>query len=217
MVTYYNGDHEICFWKKELVGNAYKVNSPKFTWSDFHLIPVSRPSVSIPKVNYVVVQVPNSSKRLNITEYIPGGIAFESRSGEWQFYIDHNVERDWVAIHYDLAEYFNGTKMFASLENDNSIYEGRVYLSAYDAEETYSSVTISYDFDAEPIEVFDDIHFRIRFMSSHKTVLQEDLMLYNDTPFFRGTVANEGTLQFKNWSPAVNKVTKNVDYYPVYR
>ena len=212
----YNGKHEICFWKKEFNGNEYAVGEPKFTWTDFNLIPFSRPSISIPKVNYIVIQIPNSNKRLNITEYIPGGGKFENRTGEWQFYIGDN-DSEWPEKYSDLIEYFNGSRMLVSLDNTKDIYEGRIYLSGYEPGDDYSSITLTYDLDSEPIAEFDDILFRIRFMNSSGLVLQEERLSYNDTPYFKGEAPAEGNRRFKNWRPAVKQVKKNVDYYPVYR
>ena len=211
MSVLYNGEHEICFWKKTLIDLKYDIDDPMFTWEDFHLIPVSRPSVSVPKANYTMATVPNTSKRLNITDNLLGGLTLDSRVGEWQFYIDHEQWKDWVTTHHDLEEYFNGSKMLISLDDKTeTIYEGRVSLSAYEANKDYSSVTISYDLDAEPITDYNDIYYRIRFKSSAGAVLQEDRLKYNDVPTFR----KGGSYR---WSPAVNRVTTNVDYIAVNR
>ena len=178
---------------------------------NFHLIPQSRPSVSIPKANYTLVTIPNSSKRLNITEYIPGGMTFESRTGEWVFYIDHNQWSNWTASHYELEQYFNGAKMLVSLDDESDdIYEGRISLTNYEAGEDYSQVSIGYDLDSDPITDYEGVYYRVRFLGYSGEILQEDLLRYNEIPYYR-------YLPTYNWSPALDKVTRNVDYKAVFR
>ena len=207
----YNGEHSICFWKKTLQYDGYNLDNPTFTWDTFHLIPQSRPSVSIPKPNYTIVTIPNSSKRLNITEFLPGGMTFESRVGEWIFYIDHNQWPDWTRSHYELERYFNGSKMLVSLDDDSDdIYEGRIHLSNYEASENYSQVTIAYDLDADPISDYTGIYFRVRFLGYGGEILQEDLVSHNEIPYYR-------YLPTYNWSPALDRTTRNVDYRAVLR
>lgn len=214
----YNGKHEICFWKENYTGTGYYIENPKFTWVDFHLVPLSRPSVSAPKPNFVITSIPNSSSRINITDYMPGGLTYESRSGEWQFVIDHDQWSNWTTTHYELGEYFNGSKMLVSLDDNRSyIYEGRVNLSGFESGDAYSTVTIAYDFDADPISDFSDIRFRVRFMSQYGQIFKEELMTYNSTPYYYGTVPSEGGLRFKRWQPYINKVTRNIDYIAEYR
>ena len=217
MSTHYFGEHEICFWKKEFYNNTYRINTPKFTWTDFHLIPESRPSISIPKANYTIAQIPNSNNRVNITDYMPGGQTFESRTGEWRFYIDHDQWPSWTSSHYDLDEYFNGSKMLVLLNNQNDIYEGRIILSSYEVNDNYSRVSIEYDLDAKPITDFENVLFRIRFIGIHNEVLQENLLSYNDAPYYYGSLNNDGNLRFVNWDPVIKKVTQNVDYHAIYR
>lgn len=207
MDVVYNGQHSICFWKKTFDGAEYDIDDPMFTWDDFHLIPSSRPSISIPKANYSMAIIPNSNKRINITDYLLGGLTFDSRTGEWQFYIDHNQWPDWTSAHYDLEEYFNGSKMLVSLDDGtDGIYEGRVSLTAYDPGENYSTVTIGYDLDAKPITDFTGVLYRIRFIDSTGNILQNDRLAYNDIPYFRGSGS-------PIWSPAVDKAITNVDYH----
>ena len=207
----YNGEHSICFWKKTLQYDGYNLDNPTFTWDMFHLIPQSRPSVSIPKPNYTIVTIPNSSKRVNITEFLPGGMTFESRVGEWLFYIDHNQWPDWTRSHYELEQYFNGSKMLVSLDDDSDdIYEGRIHLSNYEAGENYSQVTIAYDLDADPISDYTGIYFRVRFLGYGGEILQEDLLSHNEIPYYR-------YLPTYNWSPALDRTTRNVDYKAILR
>ena len=137
-------------------------------------------------------------------------MTYESRNGEWQFYIDHDQWPDWINAHYDLEENFNGSRMLVSLDDETSdIYEGRVRLTAYDSGDSYSTVTIGYDLDADPITDFTNVMFRIRFIGPTGNILQNDRLAYNAIPYFRGSGS-------PSWTPAVNKVTTNVDYHMVH-
>lgn len=219
MSVVHNGVHSICFWKKTYdSGGTYFIGNPRFTWDDFHLIPNARPAISIPKVNYTIATIPNSNKRINITSYLTGGMTYESRTGEWQFCIDHNSWPDWTEAHYDIEEYFNGSKMLVTLDDGRAdVYEGRVWLSGYEAGDSYSTVTIAYDLDAEPISDYSDMNFRVRFIGLNGRILQNDRLPYNDTPYFRGSIPTYSHLKFRRWRPTLDKVTRNVDYIAEYR
>ena len=221
-IKYYE-EHDVCFWKKELGSNGYSIDKPTFAWSDWGLIPNSRPYISTPKANYTLAQVPNSSNRLNITNFMPGGMTYESRAGEWQFAIDHTKElwKNWYEGYYKIEEYFHGSRFLVSLNDDpEKIYQGRISISAYDPGENYSTVTLNYDLDAMPIEESEKtgMIFRLRTMTYTGTVEYLQYQRYGITVVDSG---NHGGIPkgaiFSKWDPSTPfKVSRNTDIWPIY-
>ena len=222
----YMEEHDICFWKRELGGSSYTTGQPKFAWHDWGLIPTSRPYVSTPKANYTIAQVPNSSNRFDITNYLPGGMTYESRTGEWQFAIDHTKDlwKNWFDGYYEIEKYFHGSKMYVSLNDDSeNIYEGRITVSAYDPGDSYSTVTLSYDLDAMPIDESEktNMYFRIRTIGYTGVVTKEQYQPYGATivdgyNYSRPYLIPPGSI-FSKWDPATPfTVNKNVDIYAKY-
>lgn len=224
-IRYYK-EHDICFWKKSFSGSGYNIDFPKFAWEDFGLIPLSRPYISTPKANYTLVQIPNSSSRLNITDYMPGGMTYESRTGEWQFAIDHTKElwKNWYTGYYEVEDYFHGSRMLISLNDDSEkIYEGRIVVSAYEPGESYSKVMLSYDLDATEISDSEksDLMFRIRTIGYTGVVTKEQFLVYGSTivdgyNYSRPYLLPPGAV-FSKWDPATPfTVKRNADIYAKY-
>lgn len=222
----YHEEHDVCFWKKTFGGGDYSIEKPTFAWQDWGLIPNSRPYISTPKANYTIAQVPDSSNRINITEYMPGGMTYESRTGEWQFAIDHTNElwKDWYKGYYEIENYFHGNRFLVSLNDDpEKIYEGRIAISSYEAGDNYSSVTLSYDLDAMPIDESEKtgMIFRIRTIGYSGYITKEQYQPYGTKIIDGGNYGRPYLLPsgavFSKWDPSTPViVNRNFDIYPVY-
>lgn len=230
MSVVYKGEHEICFWFPDK--DAMYERGPFFSWEDYGLIPISRPYISTPKANYTLTQIPNSSTRLNITDFMPGGLTYESRTGEWRFAIDksHEMWKNWYDGYYKMEELFHGKRVYVSLNDDpENIYKGRVSISSYDPGESYSTITLSYDLDAAPID--DDektsVYFRIRELLYNGTVDSTGLAYYGLEPYLFCVGLNDSQLAiykfipegsfFSRWNVLFPlRVTHNIDIYAIY-
>lgn len=220
----YNGEHGISFWRKSfidstfVIGDRYATENPKFSWDDFHLIPLERPFIASSKPNHAIVPAPNSSKRFLVTDYLSGGLTYESRTGTWDFALDHDQWGNWVTAHQAIEEYFNGSRMLVALNDDpTKIFEGRTMLKDYSPGDDYSTVKIGYDLEADPITVFDNILFRIRFLGRNGNVLQTKLRFYGDAAYYTGTVPQISGMVFDRWTPSPVSVAGNMDYKAVYK
>lgn len=139
----YSGEHSINFY-----GASPDNRVAKNTWRDFHLIPVSRPSIVYPSPNIRIVAIPGTNKRLDITDYHIGGLTFGPRSGTWEFYIDHNQYSNWVNAYNIMVAYFHGKELYAALVDDPMVfYKGIFSVNSYVSGSSYSKVTIQYDLD----------------------------------------------------------------------
>lgn len=124
------------------------------TWTDWHLIPASRPFVAQPQPNFNIVQLPGSSNFLDLTGATPGGLTFGQRTGEWRFYIDHNYWNSWIDAVNTIANAIHGKTVIAILLDDPSMqYIGRIAITDYEPGESYSTITFTYTFQANPDNV----------------------------------------------------------------
>lgn len=222
-IKYYE-EHDVCFWKKTFDGGDYSIEKPTFAWQDWGLIPNSRPYISTPKANYTIAQVPDSSNRINITEYMPGGMTYESRTGEWQFAIDNTNElwKDWYKGYYEIENYFHGNRFLVSLNDDpEKIYEGRIAISSYEAGDNYSSVTLSYDLDAMPIDESEKtgMIFRVRWLSYTDKIIHTEYFAYDEIPSFYFVdehLAYPDNSVEKGFLPEIARLHYNLDFKPRY-
>lgn len=137
----YKGQHAIVFYK-DIKSGYLKKNS----WTNFHMIPASRPYVAFASPGISQVVIPGTSKRVDITDYRPGGLTFGARSGTWEFYIDHTRWPSWVDAETTIREYIHGGTFLVALKDDPKIaYKGILTISGYVAGQNYSKITIQYD------------------------------------------------------------------------
>ena len=227
MSVRYMEEHDICFWKKEVDGSGYSsISHPSFAWHDWGLIPTSRPYVSTPKANYTLTQIPNSSNRLDITNYMPGGMTYESREGEWQFAIDHThkIWKNWYEGYYKIEDFFHGARMLVSLNDDpEKVYDGRIRVSTYEPGDYHSAVTLSYNFDAMPIDENEmkKLIYRVRTIGYTGVITKEQYQSYGTTivdgkNYDRPYLLPPGAV-FSKWDPATPfSVKHNTDIYAKY-
>lgn len=140
----------------------------KNTWSDWHLIPTSRPFVALPTVNKKTVEIPGRNGSIDLTEFLTGHPTYGNRKGSWEFYIsnefflysDPNFVRgavnwqNWPTAVREIAEYCHGKVLTAILEDDpDYYYKGRFEVS-YKPQKDYSVVTISYDLEPQETRIY---------------------------------------------------------------
>lgn len=141
MDVVYKGQHSILFLKD--TGAGY---SKRHSWDNFHMIPSSRPYVNFGSPNYSSVAIPGTSKRYDITDYIPGGLTFGARTGSWEFYIDHSKWTDWANTYNTIRDYIHGGTFLINLTDDPLVvYQGILTIGGYVAGQNYSKITIQYD------------------------------------------------------------------------
>lgn len=151
----YKGQHSIIFYKD--IGNGYE---KKNSWIDFHMIPATRPYVALGAPNISQVPIPGTSKRVDITDYLPGGLTFGGRSGTWEFYIDHLMWKDWDTAYNKIKSYIHGNTFLINLTDDPYIvYQGVLTISGYVAGQNYSRITIQYDLVNDAITLDEPIDF----------------------------------------------------------
>lgn len=117
------------------------------TWNDWHLIPSSRPSMTLPKVNTNLIQVPGQNGSLDMTEDLTGLLAYGNRSGSWEFIVDNGHDL-WVTIKETITEFMHGQRLRCFSEDDpDHVYSGRFSVNEWKSQEHYSTITIDFDID----------------------------------------------------------------------
>lgn len=121
------------------------------TWTTWHLIPSSRPSVVPPGVSANSVQIPGRNGSIDMTEYLSGGVTYGDRSGSWDFLVDNDHEY-WVTIKNNITNFLHGKRMSCMLEDDPTrVYTGRFSVGEWKSDATCSSITISYVLEPFPV------------------------------------------------------------------
>lgn len=147
MTVQYDGSHSITFLKLEGERDEDGFHN---SWTDFHLIPASRPYITVanPKIQYL--NLPRSKKILDLTYMQSSGLHYDARSGNWDFYIDHNQWDNWEKALSTFIDYFDGSA-FEVILNDEStyVYKGRLTLASYSTEDVASKISIGYSLDAK--------------------------------------------------------------------
>lgn len=157
----------------------------KNTWTDWHLIPSSRPYIEMPTIKEKSVEIPGRNGVIDLTTFLTGSPTYGNRKGSWEFYVanefflsslafddsqnpkrgsnegedDGGDEKDtgeiWAKNLRKIVKYCHGKVLTVALE-DHPDHRYRGRLKvSYKPQKDYSMVTIEYDL--EPDEIKDDI------------------------------------------------------------
>ena len=133
----YNGEHSITF--TSLDGTV-----SKNTWTEWHLIPTSRPTVSVPGAQNKFVEIPGMDGSYDISDYLRADVAYTDRSGTFEFVVDNDHE-DWLTIYQSLLMFLHGQRLRMTLVDDDGwYYEGRFTVNEWKSDKVRSAVSISY-------------------------------------------------------------------------
>lgn len=211
MSVVYGGMHSIVFIR-------LSDSTTKHSWSDLHLIPEVRPTIALPEPKVQLIEIPGRSKRIDLTDYMPGGLTYGPRSGEFTFYVDHDQWDGWENAYNELSRFFNGDKFAVYLiDNITELYEGRVYLTEYNPEDSYSTATLHYELEPD---VVTDGYIQATFIDSSTyggTVLQESMLKRNTTPKYYGIFPQHPGYKFNYWTPSLSTISSDTTYTAVYR
>ena len=137
------------------------------SFSDWHLVPESRPVIIMPDVKEVVVEVPGANGILDLSETLSGYPTYKNRLGSLKFHVLNDIE-PWQRLYARIAKYLHGKRTTIVLEDDPQYYyQGRtsiIWTSNNDG--TWSDVEVKYDLD--PYKYF------------YQTSVEEDPETYKD-------------------------------------
>lgn len=213
MSIFYNEDHSI------QIGDFN-------TWTDWHLVPTSRPHVVPATPKYSFTDIPAAHGSLDLTEALNHYVKFNQREGTWAFYIDNDIEDDWSLIYSKIANDLGGQKFKVVLMDDpNWYYIGRVDVSDFSTGNDYSQITLSYKLEPFKYSIYstledwlwdpfcfetDRIYDWAEINVVGKTVLTFDWKGQAVTPTITVSGTSNGmNFTFKNGNATSNKVLLN--------
>lgn len=122
----------------------------KNTWTDWHLVPTSRPVINPPEVKTQYVDIPGADGSIDLTESLAGRPAFSDREGSIEFVVLNDFDIDgynynWITVYTDVMEYLHGKSMRMVLDDDPEyFYEGRFRVNSWKSDANHSTITIDY-------------------------------------------------------------------------
>ena len=147
--TYYTEEHSVSFGDLYVPsGQSYTAfNVVANTWTDWHLIPSSRPAIAHPSIVTKFVENQGSDGMLDLTTYLTGRPVYSQRQGSLSFLIANGIE-SWVDIQDDMISVLHGKRLKMKLEDDPGYYyEGRFTVGNLESGASNSAITISYQLD----------------------------------------------------------------------
>lgn len=127
----YDGSHSVIF-------------STKNTWTDWFLIPDSRPVFAPPSPKTDFLDIPGLDGSLDISELLTGYPVYNDREGSMKFIVD-NGHREWQELYSEIMDFLHGKRMKAVLTDDPGYYyEGRFAVNEWESQKSNSVITIEY-------------------------------------------------------------------------
>lgn len=149
MISTYDGRHSITIGV-DPIGKRKARN----TWTDWGLIPATRPLVNMPEVKTNYLEIPGMNGSYDLTDKLHNYPTYGQRSGSWEFNIAHDrvselfgVPEDhaWHVVYENIANYLHGQGLRCILEDDPwYYYDGRFSINAFKSSKVYSTITIDY-------------------------------------------------------------------------
>lgn len=147
--TYYTEEHSISFG--DIVEDNFRPVAN--TWTTWHLIPSSRPTIAHPTVATKFVEIPGGDGALDLTNYLTGGPVYGMRTGSLSFYIDNDHEH-YEYIREKIMATLHGKRLKMVLDDDPSYYyEGVFTVGNLEPGAAYSSISISYQLDPYKLKI----------------------------------------------------------------
>ena len=115
------------------------------TWSDWHLIPSSRPVIAAAMERTKFVTVGGRSGVLDYSQTLSGRPVFDDRTGSIEFYVENDYW-DWETAYVTICETLQGKRVQLALEdNPAHYYEGLLYVDKWNSDKGHSKINLKYD------------------------------------------------------------------------
>ena len=117
------------------MSNVYETNygvtfNGHHSYTYYHLLPTSAPTIAPPEVKTFYVEVPGADGSLDLTEVLTGYPTYGDRKGSFEFLI--NAPRaEWYTIYNQIVHDLNGKQADVILDEDYEyFYKGRLTVAA---------------------------------------------------------------------------------------
>lgn len=126
------------------------------TWSNWHMIPASRPVITHPEMVITTVQIPGKSGSIDLTNYLYNKPIYKNRSGSFDFYVMEGYN-DYRTTKMEILKVLHGQKVKMIFEDDpNYYYVCTIKVDKWINEASRPSVTISYTAEPYKYQLSDD-------------------------------------------------------------
>lgn len=140
---YYSEEHTISFGS--VSNNTF--TEVANTWTTWHLIPSTRPTVSQPDPVFKFVDIPGKQGKEDFSDFLLNGPQYGHRTGSWSFIVVPGFT-DPAILRSNIANALHGKRLKIKLQDDpNYYYEGRLNVGTLESGQQYSTITITYELD----------------------------------------------------------------------
>ena len=118
----------------------------KNTFTDWHLVPDSRPVIAMPEQKMVTVDIPGRNGILDLSEAVRHYPVFNNREGSLKFHV-LNGYNAWHVLYEEIANYIHGKTLEVRLEDEPGwYYKGRLKVVSWTSNNdgTWSDIEIGY-------------------------------------------------------------------------
>lgn len=131
-VVYYEGAHSATFGDKN-------------TWTDWHLIPTSKPVISPPTVKIKQVEIPGAHGNLDLSTILTGYPTYNNRTGTLDYVLAPGFEY-WENAKAVIMSHLQGRTMNLYLQDDPDHYwVGMFYVNSLKSDARTNGISINYD------------------------------------------------------------------------
>lgn len=132
---------------KTFVDHAIKFtnasNTTKDTWTDWRLVPTTRPVVNPPEANIIMDMLPGATEALDTSEAVGNAVTYGLREGSWEFQVINKTL--WATVYSTIMNFLQGKAMKVQLTDDPGYYyTGRCKVNQWQSDPDASRITIDY-------------------------------------------------------------------------
>ena len=116
------------------------------TWNNWHLIPTSRPTFSMPSQKTNSIEIPGTDGAIDLSYALTKYPTFSNREGSFEFIVENDF-KPWNVLYSEIAAFIHGQRLRCVLEDDPEYYyDGRFWIESWNSNNngTYSTITIGY-------------------------------------------------------------------------
>lgn len=145
-VIYYDGSYDLKFGKVDTYDENGGIVVEKSLYSDFGLIPMSRPIVTVPEIKTNSIDIPGGNGKIILDDFLTGYPLYNNRSLEITLIQDGNPN-EWADNFHRIYGYLHGKKKVIQITGENQFYRGYFYVNTPTTAEHYSTIVIKGDLE----------------------------------------------------------------------
>lgn len=145
-VIFYDGSFDIKFGKPNDFDENGGIIVEKSLYSDFGLIPMSRPVITIPEVKTNSIDIPGGSGKIILDTFLTGYSLYNNRNLQATLMFDGKPE-EWAKNLHKIYGYLHGKKKTVQITGEEQFYRGYFYISEVNSEQKYTTITIQGDLE----------------------------------------------------------------------